>query len=159
MVTMAHDLLTLDPARSERGVRNLERRIAELRAAFPRGDRSTYTGRFLRPLFDQALQAPGVTAWVAANDETALECLDYLDEHAVEVPRRISLIGFNDSPEAFLRGISSYNFNAAAVMHAMLADVAGARRSRTRGRGVKREYIEGMVMARRTTAPAPPTVP
>jgi DNA-binding LacI/PurR family transcriptional regulator len=91
---------------------------------------------------------------VAANDETALECLGYLDEHAVEVPRRISLIGFNDSPEAFLRGISSYNFNAAAVMHAMLADVAGARRSRTRGRGVRREYIEGMVMARRTTAPS-----
>jgi LacI family transcriptional regulator len=41
---------------------------------------------------------PGFTAIAAANDMLAVGCYTALDEHAVQCPDDISLIGFNDMP-------------------------------------------------------------
>ena len=41
---------------------------------------------------------PGVTAIAAANDMLAVGCYTALDEHSLQCPDEISLIGFNDMP-------------------------------------------------------------
>ena len=45
-------------------------------------------------------QAPEVTAVFVANDQMALGLLRYLNEVGREVPRDMSVVGFDDIPEA-----------------------------------------------------------
>ncbi|MBD3244177.1 MAG: GntR family transcriptional regulator [Chitinivibrionales bacterium] len=106
------------------------------------------------PLFTEALREPGLTAWVAATDKVALAAVDFLREHGVRVPDDISVAGFDDGLDAYLRKLTSHNFNAPAVMHAMLAHLL-----ERPGRGVaagqhEPEEIEGFVSERLTTATA-----
>lgn len=109
----------------------------------------------IRPLFEQALRCSETTAWVAANDEVGVEALSFLREHGRRVPRDISVIGFDDSLEAFLAELTSYNHNEHAVLHAMLDYVLDPRRNRAlsaqRSSPVE---IEGFVNERGSTGPA-----
>jgi hypothetical protein len=78
----------------------------------------------VRELAARALDCAGVTAWVAAHDVEAFICQDFLKEQGVAVPDQVSLVGFDNMPEAFTRGITSYDFNvdalaAAAVNHVL----------------------------------------
>lgn len=112
------------------------------------------------PLFNDALREPGVSAWVAATDTVALAAVEFLRERGVRVPGEISVVGFDDGLEAYLRKLTSYNFNAPAVMHAMLAHVL--ERPQPRGGVATRhdpEEIEGFVSERLTTAMAPSCSP
>lgn len=61
-----------------------------------------------------------VTALVAFNDNAALVCLDLLRERHVRVPEGISLASFDDTPQASLASITSYNFNESQVLLSML---------------------------------------
>jgi DNA-binding LacI/PurR family transcriptional regulator len=51
----------------------------------------------------------------------AVECIDFLHERGVQIPRRISVVGFDDSIEAQIHGLTSYNFNSIGVARGMLA--------------------------------------
>ncbi len=102
----------------------LEKRLA---AALPRAKPTLRTilagDRFaeaLVPLMADALRCEGITAWVAATDVVALECGRFLEEHGVRVPRDLSLAGFDDSPDAYVRRLTSYNFNVSALVRAMI---------------------------------------
>lgn len=127
----------------------------KLRAA--RGLHSVLTAQRLRnrlyPLLEQALHAPDITAWIAANDETAMECLDFLRNNGQRVPSDISVTGFDNSPDATLAGLTSYDFNAQAYMHAMvnhILDPGYGHWIRHRGRPVE---INGFVNTRTSTGP------
>jgi len=65
----------------------------------------------LTPLFEQAWSDSTLTAWVGANDMTAFLALDYLSMR--QGARRVAVVGFDDSVDAFDRGLTSYNFGAA----------------------------------------------
>jgi DNA-binding LacI/PurR family transcriptional regulator len=109
----------------------------------------------LVPLMERALQDRSITAWVAANDNVALECLDYLKSRGVRVPRDLSLVGFDDPLEAFFRRITTYNYNAGAIVHAMLSHVLSTVGRRPRGAATQEPVVvEGFMNVRGSTAAA-----
>jgi hypothetical protein len=102
------------------------------------------------PLFERALRLQGVTAWAVANDELAIRALRFLRERKVQVPRQLSVVSFDDIPDAFANALTSYSFNLPAIAHAMLHHIL------TPGGAGKVERfaieIEGFVSERETSA-------
>ncbi|MBD3242250.1 MAG: GntR family transcriptional regulator [Chitinivibrionales bacterium] len=135
------------------------RELARLVAADPEDTRmqmlrSRERSRFA-PILEQASARTEATAWVGQNDEMAIAALDFLSESGVEVPQAVSVLGFDDSPQALVRGLTSYNFGAMAGMHAVVNHVLRPGfpfRKRTGTPSVYRH--EGLVIARRSTGPA-----
>jgi len=77
----------------------------------------------LGPLLEQAAQDTEATAWIAANDRIAFECLSFLEKRKIAVPRRISVVGFDDTIEAMFQGLTSFNFNETAAVKAAISFV------------------------------------
>lgn len=101
--------------------RSVQRRIAEL---------ARHQERFecLAPLLTREHGGEGVTAWVGENDDCALACRKVAREAGIRVSADLSIVGFDDLLDAFLNGLSSYNFNSAGAMHACLWHVLNQRR-------------------------------
>ena len=104
-------------------------------------------------LCEQALQHRDITAWVVANDLLAFMALEHVRQRGINIPGRISVLSFDDTLDALRAGLTSYNFNLHSAAHAMLNHVVWPGRMRRRRAIVKHE-IEGVVVARRTTAAA-----
>ncbi|MBD3243719.1 MAG: GntR family transcriptional regulator [Chitinivibrionales bacterium] len=104
----------------------------------------------LMPLFEQAAARDDITAWVAGNDSTAVQCMDFLARHAIAVPSHISVVGFDDTLEAFLYKLTSYSHNYPAVVRAMLAHVLKPRIAPRRPRPDGPTEIEGFINRRET---------
>ncbi len=100
------------------------------------------------PLFDRALADPSVTAWIGINDAVALAALEYVSNKRIAVPRRISVVGFDDTYEALTTGLTSYNFDVPRLIHTVLEFVL--RRTRPSQDGVYE--VPGQVVERRTAA-------
>ncbi len=101
-----------------------------------------------------ALADPAVTAVVAENDRMGIACLAWLEQQGLRAGHDLSVAGFDDTPDAFMHNLTSYNFNCEATVHAMLAHLFGRRlprRGRTRIEAVE---VEGFVTQRRSTARA-----
>jgi DNA-binding LacI/PurR family transcriptional regulator len=107
----------------------------------------------LESLLERALSDKTITAWVAANDDVALQCLEFLANKGRSVPSQVSVLGFDDSLEVFFQKVTSYNFNGAALMRAMLAHLLDTR-PRRGVRDVGPVEVPGFVTARRTTGRA-----
>ncbi|MDD5673479.1 MAG: substrate-binding domain-containing protein [Chitinivibrionales bacterium] len=75
---------------------------------------------FYKPLFKRALADPAITAWVAANDETAFAAMDFLAAARRRVPADMALVSFDDDFNALFRNLSSYNFNLSGLLHQAL---------------------------------------
>ncbi len=69
------------------------------------------------------LEQEAATAWVCYNDELALDCLDLVLQRGIDVPGALSVVGFDDSDEASRAGLTSYNFNGEAYVHAMVEHI------------------------------------
>jgi DNA-binding transcriptional regulator YhcF (GntR family) len=102
----------------------------------------------------RALSRPDITAWVGANDDVAIACLDFLAQAGRKVPDQISVAGFDDLAEASSRRITSYNFNCAGAVQAMMGHLLGSSMPRAGSRDHTPVEIEGYVVARRTTGKA-----
>jgi len=98
----------------------------------------------LDPLLEQASRS-GATAWIAANDVCALQALDWLHAKGVEVPRQVSLAGFDDTAQALRADLTSYRFASDSMARSMIRQIL----SPTRTKGVMRH--EGVVVARGST--------
>ncbi|MBD3241308.1 MAG: hypothetical protein GF331_12030 [Chitinivibrionales bacterium] len=61
-----------------------------------------------------------MTAWVCYSDALAMQCKHFLSDVARKAGKRPVVVGFDDSHEAFLERITSYNFNGKGYMHAMV---------------------------------------
>jgi DNA-binding LacI/PurR family transcriptional regulator len=101
----------------------------------------------LYPLFARALKETDATVWVGANDKTALLALEYLREHQVEVPRTISVVGFDDILESMSAQLTTYNFDVSSAARAAF-DFIAFPRERTVRHALRREEIEGVVVPR-----------
>jgi DNA-binding LacI/PurR family transcriptional regulator len=108
----------------------------------------------LEHLFKKALACAEATAWICANDATALQALTFLARHGLKVPQDISVAGFDNVPvEALERRLTTTDFNAAGCIHQMLHFIA---RPPKPGIGYRHSIIEveGILLERNTTGPA-----
>ncbi len=62
----------------------------------------------LAPQFSKALEDQSITAWIGTIDEVALPALVFLHENRIETPGRISVLGFDNTPDAAQAGMTSY---------------------------------------------------
>lgn len=103
-------------------------------------------------LFEQALAHDDITAWVACNDSVGLHALSYLSRRGIPVPDRLSVVGFDDSLEAYQGKLTSYNFNSLATARSLMNHVLNPSLRRTVPRVLSPE-IEGFVTPRASTRP------
>jgi DNA-binding LacI/PurR family transcriptional regulator len=75
----------------------------------------------LQPRIDELLARREVTAIVAASDAVAMVCMERLAQRGIDVPRQMSVVSFDDRPEASYLNITSYTFNAPGMAEAALA--------------------------------------
>lgn len=74
-------------------------------------DEKNRTSSLLPAHLDQLADNSAITAWVCATDKLAVECLRYCRKCNMQVPRDISIVGFDDSFDAFTHDLTSFNFN------------------------------------------------
>lgn len=112
--------------------------------------RYTYVYDHSLNAFARAAADRSITAWVCADDPTALLALDWCHANGVSVPAQVSVMGFDDSAEALGAGLTSYNFNQAGIVQAMIAQVVERRTSSPAS-----VEIPGFVTERSTCGRAP----
>jgi DNA-binding LacI/PurR family transcriptional regulator len=106
------------------------------------------------PLMEAAARDESVSAWVAADDDTAMPCLAFLRERGIGVPERVSVVGFDDGVGSSLQKLTSYNYNGAAYMRAMLAHVLSPGSPESGGSRHSAIELGGTVVERKTAGPA-----
>lgn len=109
--------------------------------------------RFLQPIFQKTLANSTVTAWVCVDDRIALFALAYLKKRGISVPQQISVVGFEDINDAFLSGLSTYNYDIPSLTHNVLAFLSDT--MIFFGKNLPVEETNGYVVARQSTGPAP----
>jgi len=110
--------------------------------------------RFVEPvlrLAGEALRSAAATAWIGANDFSAVVATSALDSAASSRARHISVAGFDDSDEAFLHGITSHNFNVQGMVNAALRHVLNPRLRPSRGKPARQVTIDGYLAVRSST--------
>ncbi len=116
----------------------------ELRRALAGMVNADVTWNMLWPLFERAMGDHGVTAWVCANDKTAVAALSFLRKHN----KRIAVAGFDDSIDAFLANVTSYNFDLQGVAHAAVRHVLFPAARERGGEALRTVEAEGFVVQR-----------
>lgn len=127
------------------------RRLAAAHTACARVD--AYT-REAQQLCAMAREHDGATAWVAINDELALMAMRYLRRARVRVPSEVSVVGFDDSVDAFGAGLSSYDFNVTGVVRAMLDHIVARRTPVGLRRTARGMEVPGTLMERQSLTAA-----
>ncbi|MFP4164526.1 MAG: GntR family transcriptional regulator [Chitinispirillaceae bacterium] len=100
---------------------------------------------FTMPLLRKAAANKECSAWVCASDYTASIALDFLEQ----TERKLAVIGFDDTFEAFRRGLTSYNFNIQGLVQSMLSHVVNP--SSGLSKNAEAFEIEGILVKRRTS--------
>lgn len=109
----------------------------------------------LRPGIQRALaesRQHRCTAWVAESDELAGAALGVLRDAGVKVPQEMSLTGFDNSRYASELGLTSYSFEGASYMSAMLRFVLGQDPRLAARTSVEPVTFPGFVVERSTSA-------
>jgi DNA-binding LacI/PurR family transcriptional regulator/DNA-binding transcriptional regulator YhcF (GntR family) len=101
------------------------------------------------PLFEEALRIESITAWVLCNDETAILALNFLEGKQIDVPGRLSVVGFDDRYDALDNQLTSYNFNVRGLVEAMLDFILNPLSRLYRNK--KKIDISGTLVTRSTT--------
>jgi DNA-binding LacI/PurR family transcriptional regulator len=103
----------------------------------------------MQPLFEEAISHPEITAWVGANDHTALFAIHFLKTHGIIPPERISVIGFDDIRMAYDYNMSTYNFNLASMAQRTVSYILNPNHEHFWNK--LRIECEGKVIERKTT--------
>ena len=105
------------------------------------------------PIFQKVLDVKSITAWVGANDATALAAHAFLRERNRRVPGDVSVAGFDNTPASFETGLTSYNFHITRFPRILLGFLLAPERG-NRITGTGPEEVEGVLLARRSTGMA-----
>jgi DNA-binding LacI/PurR family transcriptional regulator len=100
----------------------------------------------------KALENKEITAWIAANDYIALNCIDYLKKRKIAVPGDISIIGFDDIFESINYQLTTYNFNSYALIHSMYNFLSDSQHSGSPTKQTAMEVCDGYIVERKTVA-------
>jgi DNA-binding LacI/PurR family transcriptional regulator len=128
--------------------------LEEAGAEVPAVVRGDWTPRSGYELGQQLLEIPKLTAVFVANDQMALGLLRRLHEAGREVPRELSVVGFDDIPEAayFTPPLTTVRQDFAELgrrcLHILLERIEGVE-------GVVRVVVRPELVARASTGPAP----
>jgi DNA-binding LacI/PurR family transcriptional regulator len=106
---------------------------------------------YLEPLFGALLEQRSITAWACYNDDIALAACEFLRSHDIAIGTRISVVGIDDSRDAWANNITSYSFNLRAVVRAMLEHALETHVQRRRRENAP-VTIQGDVVARGSSA-------
>lgn len=79
----------------------------------------------LRPLIERALACEQTTALVFPTDQLALAGLTFLRRRGVHVPRDRSVVGFDDTFDAFLECLTSYSFDRETMIRMAVSHLVG----------------------------------
>ncbi len=74
-------------------------------------------GATMADCFGGLLENKRITAWVCLNDDMALLALAFLHANNKTVPEHVSLVGFDNTLNSWLQGISSYDFGFDRIGH------------------------------------------
>ena|GEM_PF-696305 len=74
----------------------------------------------LIPTLETALRRKETTAWVCADDDTALLCLEFMRRKGLRPPRDLTLVGFDDTGEGARVDLTSYNFDFPKFFHGVV---------------------------------------
>jgi DNA-binding LacI/PurR family transcriptional regulator len=102
----------------------------------------------LTGMMESVLSDKRITVWVAANDLIAFELLAFLEKGNMRIPKDISIIGFDDLFESFVRGLTSYNFNIAGIVRALLGHILNPWIGRTNLSPTNSVTVNGAVIER-----------
>jgi DNA-binding LacI/PurR family transcriptional regulator/DNA-binding transcriptional regulator YhcF (GntR family) len=105
-------------------------------------------GPYQRTLFEQVFAASTATAWVCSDDKTALRAVDFLRRKGKQVPKDISVFGFENWREARERQLSTYDFNMPGMVQQAVLSVQDERSFQQLP---TISEVEGYVVERRTT--------
>lgn len=98
----------------------MKNRISSIKMEYDLLLRDALLFTYCEPLIRKASSQPLITAWVCANDLIACMIMDYWKCHDVAADNRPALIGFDNSFDAFERGISTYEFDTGGETRSML---------------------------------------
>jgi hypothetical protein len=105
----------------------------------------------LTPEFERLAQDKSITAWVASNDQVAMMALYYLRSTSIEVPEKISVIGFDNTNMALEANLTSYDFNTPGIARSCLHFLLRTNRFFGNRRSTVID-IDGHVIERKTVA-------
>lgn len=103
--------------------------------------------------FGRSVELGDATAIFTSNDQMALGVIHGLAERGLRVPEDVSVVGFDDLPDArhFLPPLTTVRQDFAALGHLVIRDLLAA----IEGRAVEeRELIEPALVVRSSTGPA-----
>jgi DNA-binding LacI/PurR family transcriptional regulator len=113
------------------------------------GRASTYgLELYMQPFFKQILSNSRVTAWVCSDDKIALLALPFLAQSGISVPRKIALAGFNNWPDDYIAGLTSYEFSMDSMIRNALQIIMDKKRLKS---APTISEVDGYVVERRTT--------
>jgi DNA-binding LacI/PurR family transcriptional regulator len=107
--------------------------------------------RHLERMFDAALKDRTITAWVAENDDIAILAAGFLKHRGVHIPRRISLLSFDNSRRAAAARLSSYSFGIPTIAQSAVRHIMEFSGKRRRNTPLRIEY-EGAIIERDSSA-------
>jgi hypothetical protein len=112
--------------------------------------------RRLESVFERCAGRRDITAWLCANDAVALEALRFARSRGIRVPGEISIVGFDDCAEALYRNLTTVNFNAPALVRAMVDYVlVDKARPWWAGEGAAAGAVESFVVERGSSGSCP----
>lgn len=106
------------------------------------------------PTLENALKRKETTAWVCADDDTALLCLEFLRRKGLRPPRDLTLTGFDDTGEGARVDLTSYNFDFPKFFHGVVLRLLDPP-TLTLARSRQPIEIEGRIVDRGSSGPPP----
>ena len=106
------------------------------------------------PTLELALKRKETTAWVCADDDTALLALEFLRRKGLRPPRDLTLAGFDDTGEGARVDLTSYNFDFPKFFHGVVLRLLDPP-TLTLARSRQPIEIEGRIVDRGSSGPPP----
>ena len=103
----------------------------------------------LLPAMQTALSDSAITAWVGHHDMMALSLSTFLSKANVAVPKKIAIVGFDNSVDSHEGKLTSYDFDVPSIAHKAVQYIVNPAHELFQASDIIE--CEGIIMERRTT--------
>jgi DNA-binding LacI/PurR family transcriptional regulator len=116
---------------------------------------SEFVGQIMEPFFKKALADNTITAWVCSADGVAYRALEFLNQRGIDVPGKLSVVGFDDLPESFKYNLTTFNFNLVGMAYKIMSFFHEPKLPHAPSNEPSISEVEGIIIERSTTGPPP----